>query len=170
MYLTSILNIIIIILILVIIYYVAYDLYTYIRYGNRISIVKQNCRSVLTNMTEKSHRYQSSNTYIDSTIVPWKTLINTINNTKIYHSSDETYTVNDGKTLYLDLTANMDTIMYVMAHELAHMTLQTHRNFNEHNSLDFTNLMKKYRRNMTDNGVLKYSNVSQNYGKYNNIK
>jgi len=163
----KILNIIMIILLFVILYYIVYDMYTYIMYGQKINVIKNNCRIVLKKMPH--NRYQSNNTEIDKVVSPWYALVKTIDNMKIYHSSNETYTINDGKTLYLDLRANMDTIMYIMAHELAHMTLKTPTGFDEHNSLDFTKLMSKFKNKMNNLGMLKYSRVSKNYGKYNGI-
>ncbi len=93
-------------------------------------------------------------------------LLKTINNMCIRHNGTNTYVVNDGSIIYLDLTADIDVIMYVICHELAHMTMNTPYHINEHNNRIFSLIQSEYVHNGFRFNVLKHKTNDVEYGKY----
>ena len=152
---------IIVILLIRILYYQLWYLYSYLLYKDKINEIRVKINLLLYNVNMSN--------IIDAKIIPRTTIINKFNNSYILNNNNQTYVINDGDYICLALNEDINTIIYILCHELAHMTIKTSYYYNEHNNKLFHYIMQKYINTALHIKILKHNNTNNttyaNYGK-----
>jgi len=118
------------------------DLVFHWRFGEKVDEVRRRVNIILEHIIRNDLLAQYSK--MKYFISPQR-VRDIFNNLDIYHNNSETYTLDDGRAgLYICLTADINAIVYVVCHELAHMTIGSPRSHDEHKNRNFNPIMKIY--------------------------
>ncbi len=137
----------------------------YIKYGQLLADITDRTNKILKYVIDNKllHKYEATADYI-----PPKQVQSQFNRCLMINNRDESYTLNDGLTMSLCLDANVNAIMHVICHELAHMNIGSPVGVNEHGFLYFDEIMNVYVKVGKDLNLIKSG--SYEYCKYKTIE